>query len=177
MQSEWALHYESWVISDGEPHRNVGEVFDWFAIAFWTEEGLVGSEQKSRSAVPAGDYNYRVVAEVTYRSEKACVIDFGLKAAASADRLPPDCGVGEYVTGEIHLNLPLCTEIIPDEVSKDLAHTWRVKRISADLTPYIAHPENPRFFYRDATQIRYEETSSTESLRASSYVLHCSEVH
>lgn len=159
------------------PHRSVGEVFDWFAVAFWTEECLVRTEQKSRSAVRVSDYKYRIVAEVTYLSEKACIIDFGLKATASTDRLPPDCVAGQYVSGEVHLNFPLCTEIMPDQVSKALAHTWRVDSISADLTPYVAHPENPRFFYRDNSRIRYEETSSTESLKASSYVLHCSEVH
>ena len=176
MQSQWNLHYESYVISDGEPHRSVGDEFEWFTIAFWTEEPLVRSEQTTRSAVPAADYRYRVVAEVTYLSEKACVIDFGLKATSSADRLPPDCGIGTYVTGEIHLDLPLCTEMMPEEVLKTLTHTWRVNRISADLTPYIAYPQNPRFFRRDSSRVKYEETSSTESLKADSYVLHCSEV-
>ena len=37
---EWNLHYESWIIADGEPHRRVSESFDWFAIEFWTEERL-----------------------------------------------------------------------------------------------------------------------------------------
>jgi len=96
------------------------------------------------------------VAEVTYRSEKACVIDFGLKAASSSDRLPPDCDIGEYVTAEIHLDLPLCTEMMPDAVLKTLTHTWRVNRISADLTPYVAYPENSRFFHRDASRIKHQ---------------------
>lgn len=87
------------------------------------------------------------MAEVTYFSEKACVIDFGLKASSTADRLPPDCAIGDYVTGEIHLDLPLCTQGMPDVVSKALAHRWRVYRIFADLTLYVAYPDNPRFFH------------------------------
>lgn len=55
MQSQWSLHFESYVISDGEPHRSVGDEFDWFAIAFWTQEPLTGSEQTVRSAVLADD--------------------------------------------------------------------------------------------------------------------------
>ncbi len=176
MTPEWNLSYEDWIIGDGQPHRDVGEVFEWFAVVFWTWEPLEKSDERSRSAVVIPDFKYRVVAEVTFFSEKACVIDFGLRAIASPDRISLPCGVGEYVTGEIRLNLPLCTEITPNEVSKTLIRRWEINRISADLTPYAAHLENPRFFTRDDSRVRYQDVPSTRSVKATDYILHCTEV-
>ncbi len=174
MPHEWNLHYASWIIGDGEPDRSIGEVFDWFALEFWTESRLTMSSERSASAIPVDDYKYRVVAEVAHFSEKACVIDFGLRATADPDLLPPGCTKGDYVTGEIGLDLPLCTPVVPEPVSEK--HRWQVNRISADLTPYVAHPDNPRFFTRDDSRIRYQEVPSTESVRAQTYILHCSEI-
>lgn len=176
MHNEWNLHYASWIIGDGEPDRSIGEVFDWFALAFWSEARLVMSSEQSASAVPVDDYKYRVVAEVTYLSEKACVIDFGLRATAGPDQLPAGCRQGDYVTGEIALDLPLCTAVMPKPVSETLKHRWQVNRISADLTPYIAHPDHPRFFTRDDSRICYQDVPSTESVRTHSYILHCSKL-
>ena len=175
MLNEWDLSYEDWIIGDGEPHRAVGEVFKWFAVSFWTWNPLSRCDDKTRSAVCIPGFKYRVVAEVAFLSEKACVIDFGLRATATPDLLPAACKAGDYVSGESKLNLPLCTDIVPDEVFKTLAHTWKINRISADLTPYITHPENPRFFTRDDSRIHYQEVQSTQSVRASDYILHCTE--
>ena len=44
MPQGWNLHYDDWIIGDGEPDRHVDEVFDWFAVACWTKE----SSQKSK---------------------------------------------------------------------------------------------------------------------------------
>jgi hypothetical protein len=176
MTPEWNLSYEDWLIGDGQPHRAVGEVFEWPAVAFRTWEPLEKSDKQSRSAVEIFDFKYRVVAEVTFFSEKACVIDFGLRATADSDRIFHPCEVGEYVTGEIRLNLPICTEIMPHEVSKTLMHRWKINRISADLTPYIAPPENPRIFSRDDSRVHHQDVPSTRSVKATDYVLHCTEV-
>src|SRR6266481_9210167 len=111
MQSEWNLHYASWIIGDGEPDRSVGEIFDWFAIEFCTEEGLANANEHSKSAVPIGDYKYLITAEVIDISDKACIIDFGLQATSSSDRLPPGCTQGDCVTGQVYLSLPLCTDV------------------------------------------------------------------
>jgi hypothetical protein len=78
MNPEWNLSCEDWIIGDGQPHRDVGEVFKWGAVGFWTWEPLEKSGEKSRSVVVIPDSKYRVVAEVTFLSEKACIIDFGL---------------------------------------------------------------------------------------------------
>jgi hypothetical protein len=175
MRSEWNLYYPSWMIADGEPHRAVGEIFEWFSIEFWTVKSLERTDERRKSAIPVADYNYQVVAEVAYLSEKACVIDFGLRAIRTPDLLSPECGQGDYVTGKVSIGLPLCTKVVPAEVSKTLMRKWRVNRISADLTPYVRRPDNPRFDFRDETQIQYQEVESTTALKAQTYILHCSE--
>jgi len=116
------------------------------------------------------------VAEVVHLSEKACVIDFGLRAIAGSDLLATGCIEGDYVAGEVWLNLPLCFEIAPESVLLSLRYRWKVERISADLTPFVAHPDNPRFFTRDDSRVRYEEVTATSSIKAHSYILCCSEM-
>jgi hypothetical protein len=164
------------MIADGEPHRKVGEIFEWFSIEFWTVKNLEKTDDRHKSAIPVADYKYKVVAELTYLSEKACVIDFGLRAIRTADLVSHLCKHGDYVTGMVNIGLPLCTEVVPEEVSKTLTHKWRVNRISADLTPYISRPDNPRFYFRDETQIQHQEVESTTALRTHAYILHCSEI-
>ena len=87
MPIDWNLQYPSWMIADGEPDRETGESFEWCAVEFWTEGVLESTDERSKSAVPVADYNYRVVAEVVYLSEKACVIDFGLRAIRTTEWL------------------------------------------------------------------------------------------
>jgi hypothetical protein len=176
MPSEWNLYYPSWMIADGEPHRKVGELFEWFSVEFWSEERLERTHERRRSAVPIADYNYQVLAEVAYLSEEACVIDFGLRAIRTPDLLSPECKQGDYVTGNVKIGLPLSTEMVPPEILNSLTHKWRVERISADLTPYVSLPDDPRSFYRDKTQVRYREVDSTSDYGADAYILHCSEI-
>src|ERR1700734_790535 len=126
-----------WFEEDGQPDRGTGEIFDWFALTFWSGEMLTVAYERQRLAVPVGDNQYRVVAEVTYLSDNICVIDFGLKATSDSNLLPPGSTQGDFVTGEISLNLPLCTEVVPDEVLKALVYAWKVDRILADMTPYV----------------------------------------
>src|SRR5581483_143165 len=102
MPSEWNLHYARWVIDDGEPDRAVGESFAWFAVEFWAEGGPVAANgANERKATPVGDFQYRVTAKVACVSEKAAVIDFGLRAVGPRDNLPLDCRTGDYITGDI----------------------------------------------------------------------------
>jgi hypothetical protein len=176
MPAEWSLYYPNWMIADGEPHRRVGEIFEWFSVEFWTVETLEGTDGQFKSAIPAADYKYQVVAEVAYLSEKASVIDFGLRAIRTPDLLSPQCKQGDYVTGKVSIGLPLCTEVVPEEVSKTLAGRWCVNRISADLTPYVARPDNRGYYFRDETKIQYQEVESTAALRTHTYILHCSEI-
>ena len=136
MTTEWNLRYDAWIIGDGEPNRDVGEVFDWYAVEFWSVEGLATVEAKSKSAVSIADYEYRVVAEVVYLSEDACIIDFGLRVIAHTRICVPGCRQGDYVAGNVSIGLPAIIENAPNALLKTLEHRWRVNRISADLTPY-----------------------------------------
>ena len=79
MELEWNLRYARWVIEDGQPDLHVGETLKWFAVAFGAEDPLVRTTVSKSSAFPVDDYRYRVVAQLTYLSESACIIDFGLK--------------------------------------------------------------------------------------------------
>jgi len=92
MPSEWNLHYARWVIDDGEPDRDVGESFRWFATEFWSEVALVLAKGAHEiSATPVADFQYCVTAKVAYVSARAAVIDFGLTAIGPRDLLPPEC--------------------------------------------------------------------------------------
>jgi hypothetical protein len=170
MNCEWHLHYDGWVIEDGQPDREVGEAFDWFALSFRSEDERLGvADEGVKSATAVDDFQYMISGEVIYLADNCCVIDFGLNAAGSADNLPTGCATGDYVTGTIRIELPLCIALVPQEILLRLRYKWTVRKISADLTP-------DNGFARDKSQIRFEEVLGTNLLKARSYVLHCSEV-
>lgn len=173
MLSERNLHYERWVIDDGQPERRVDEDFDWFSVEFWPANTLRKAPESATSAFAVSDYRYHVVAELVFLSQKACVIDFGLRAIGYADSISPECKRGDYVTGEVGLGLPLCTEIVPAEILKSLEHRWQVNGIHADTTPYVPRPQNPRVLFRDESRIQFEPVQATASLRTRVYILHC----
>jgi hypothetical protein len=169
MPNEWSLRYDEWIIGDGEPDRSVGDIFDWFAVEFWSQEGLAKVNEDARSAIAVPNFEYKVSAEVIHLSEKACIIDFGLRAIGLRATLPAGCQEGDQVEGEIGIGIPLCTEVVPIGFLK--GYRWRVNRISADLTPLL-----PGTGMRDYSRAEYQLVSSTESVKAHSYILHCSEV-
>ena len=69
MLSDWHLHYFRWVIGDGEPERDVGEVFEWFAVSFWSSTPMVRADERAKSAILTADYLYRVNGEVAFVRE------------------------------------------------------------------------------------------------------------
>jgi hypothetical protein len=174
MQPEWNFHYPRWVIEDGQPNRHLGEIFTWPEIEFSAK--LVKVLEQPKSAIPFGDYLYRVVAEVTYFSEQACIVDFGIKATSFSTSLTAGCKLGDYVAGDVALYHSLNCIVLPDEAWKTLAYMWRVNGISADLTAYLPHPDDPRHLVRDDSHIHYEAVSSTDSLHTHTYILNCSEM-
>ena len=177
--SEWNLHYARYVIEDGGArNRAVGACFDWFAVEFRSEGMLVAANCPTKiMATPIADFQYRVTAKVIYLSNETSVIDFGLSAIGRRDLLPSECNEGDRVSGDIAIGLPISTDIVPEEVLRNLKRRWHVNRISADLTPYISHPDDPsgKWRVRDSSRVRYEQVSRTDSVITSSYVLHCSE--
>lgn len=139
------------MIGDGEPHPGIGEVFDWFAIEFWSDEPLTITPRRTRSAVPTGDFQYPVTAEVVFIAEKnAIVIDFGLLAISVLANVQPEVCIGDFVSGEISIALPLCIEPIPDYLITRMGRQWRVDGISADLTAYSVGR-------RDIARISYKQ--------------------
>jgi hypothetical protein len=171
MNPEWNLHLLRVVIDDSEPELRVDDVFEW-PISFWSDMTLIRTVERTKIALPVANNYYRVNAEVIYVSQdpkqEACILDFGIKAISelggiSGVPLPPGCKEGDYVTGEVRLDLALCTAVHPHH----LVHRWRVNRISADLTDFCYYPG-------DLLEVRYQETSGTDAVRAGSYVLHCS---
>ncbi len=158
------------MIGDGEPHRAHGEVFNWFAVEFWSEERLAKTPRSTRSAVLGQDYRYCVTAEVIFLvKNKSAVINFGLLAIGNINDLPPDICVGEFVTGEIGIGLPLCIEPVPDKLILKMGRQWQVEGLSADLTPRTHG-------IRDSARIAYKEVISTQETKALDYVLHCKEL-
>jgi hypothetical protein len=51
--------------------------------------------------VPVSDFQHSVTAQVVHVSEKACVIDFGLRAIGALQLVPLQCAEGDYLAGDI----------------------------------------------------------------------------
>jgi len=174
---EWNLYYARWLLSEGEEDRRVGEVFDWFALDFWTPKGLVKSERRLKAALTAPDYFYRVSAEVIHLSKDACVIDFGLRAAGHSDQIPTGCKEGDYVSGEFRINLPNCVLSVPKELIATMGHKWRVNGIVADMAQWVSSDDNSHPPYWERSEIPYQEVkSTTDSGKCRGYVLRCTEL-
>ena len=174
MQIEWNLHLLRGVIDDGNPEFHVGDVFNW-TISFWADAVLLRSAETSKTAVPIANNSYRVNAEVIYISQDltqaACILDFGIRVISESGGLlgiplPPGCREGDHVTGEIRLELPFGTDITP----YDLRHRWRVNRLTANLADFSLYPG-------DRCGFDYQDVAGTDSVKAGSYILHCSNLN
>jgi hypothetical protein len=126
------------MIEDGCPDIECGQILEWPALEFSSESTLAITKTKSRGAFEPDHHRYSVTAEVIYLSDTASIMDFGLNAIGRRGLLLPECRLGDFVTGEIYVEFPLCTEIVPDQVFASLAYGWNVVSILADLTPHIA---------------------------------------
>ncbi len=157
--ADWTLHYPAWLIADGEPDFKVGDVFDWFAVEFWSEKPLTKTSETERSATQADDYRIRVSGELVFLSKKAVVIDFGLMAIGNVDKLSPGVGLGDFAVGEISIGFPLCIDPIPHDVILKLGRQWRMNSISADLTPYGYHSQS-WIWYLSRFNVRYSNVST-----------------
>ena len=168
--SEWYLHYPSWVIGDGEPDFAVGDVFDWRMVSLWRDESLTIATQRTKQALPCSDFCYRIVGQITYLSKDGCVIDFGgLQAVAPFDVLPSGSCQSEYVSGVVTLLLPLVTEFGPDIPLS--VQRWKVKRVFADLTPYVQGTEGGLAL--DRAHRRNVQIQATSEISTHTYILEC----
>src|SRR5262249_1538943 len=149
----WNIWYPEWMIGDGLPDRDVGEEFIW-EVEFNPNEQLTKAIERRKTAVPIPDYRYRVTAELDCQSEQACVIDFGLKVIGEASLIASECRPGDSVTGELVLCLTHGRVLPAEKTLEFVSRKWRVDAIQADITPYISLPDNPKFFFRDASRIK-----------------------
>jgi hypothetical protein len=170
----WNIHYQRWIIDDGEPERESGEHFEWPLMSFFSVEPLTAAATPARSASELDDYGYEIAAEILHLSANAVAIDFGLIAFGYRNSVPGECQVGDYVTGTIKLFfVHYCWPSLPDRILESMNHTWRLNGIWADTTPYRRLLENSRAFVRDSENATYERTNSTREKKARSYVLQC----
>jgi hypothetical protein len=174
MALEWNIWYPEWMIGDGLPNRSVGEEFSW-EVEFHPSQQLTKAVEQRKTAVPIPEYRYCVMAELVCLSEQACVIDFGLKVVGEADSIASECRPGDYVTGEVVLSLTHGCVVPAEKTLEFVSRKWRVNAIQADITPHISLPDNPQFFFRDESRIKYQSVWSTGDIRTHAYVLHCSE--
>ncbi len=119
MPSEWSLGYPRYMIDDGCPHVATGQQLQWI-VEFWTEGTLAISEEIVKKASEIVDHQYRINGEVVYLSDTASVIDFSLRAISKRNILPWNSKQGDFVCGDVSLGLPLCTEVVPEEVLASL---------------------------------------------------------
>lgn len=180
MSLEWNLHYDRWVIDDGTtPELDVGDQFDCLQVKCWSENALVpANSSQGISANPISDFKYCVNGKVIHVSDDASVIDIGIAVLGHRDLLPRECRNGDFVTGEIGIGcgIPRWTEHVPEDVLFEVKRTWRVNRISADLTPDVPRPEDSRWLERDSSRVRYQEVAATHSVNVRSYILHCTQL-
>jgi hypothetical protein len=184
MSQHWNLSFPAYLIWDGWGHIRVAQKLASRGLEFGTTQQLQIATGRHKSAIHATHFGYLATAEVLFRSEKACLIDFGVIAIRTADVLPNRAAVGDYVTGEIGLSIDRTT-VVPEEIESSVPqYRWEVEKITADVTPYIPHPANSRVLVKDESRLRYREVQATsdvcglpttESVRGG-FILHCKQI-
>jgi len=173
MSSMWSVHYDRWIIDDGEPEREIGERFRWPVVAFASPDRLAHTTSQVRSAAGVDDYCYEVVGQVVHVSSNAAVIDFGLRAVGASDSLPTGCELGEYITGRVKLFFQHWCYPLPDDIFESMEQEWSIEMMLADMTPYRSGNETGTWLIRDEQNLTYEQVSSTREKNAKAYVLQC----
>jgi hypothetical protein len=161
MSHNWNLYFSSYLIWDGWGHIRAGQELRSIGLQFWSRHSLRNTIDSVKSAIPVRGFEYSVGAEIVFRSDNACVIDFGLKAVNTPDSLLDGANRGDYVVGEICLSLDRSI-LLPEEIEFSFPHyKWQVQGITADVTPYISHPADRRALVRDESRLQYVEVQST----------------
>jgi hypothetical protein len=176
---KWHLGFPEYLIGDGAyPELSRGQEIDSFALEFHPRSLRIVPPGPKEARLVAG-CEYRVVAEILYAVDRACVIDFGLRAACDlAGRdVPEGIRAGSFIAGEIYIGIPLCIPVIPEQLSLTLKHKWRIEGIGANVTPLVESVSSSglKFRHYDASRTAYEEVSATNT-GAMNYVLHCEQL-
>jgi hypothetical protein len=175
---KWHLGFPSYLIADGAyPELSVGQDIDCFALEFHPRSLMVVSPRPKETRLVLG-CDYSVVAQILYVSDKACLIDFGLRAACSLPGrdVPKRAKVGGHVQGFIYVGIPLCIPQIPEHFKPTMKYKWHIGGISANVTPLV---ESKSVFWAkqktqeyDKSRMAFKEVDSTNA-GAMDYVLHC----
>ena len=173
---KWNLGFPANLVADGEyPVLSRGQEIDSFALEFHPRT-LRSVQAAAKQATLSVGCDYRIVAQVLYISDEACLLDFGLLAVCSLPGrdVPRDVRAGSYVAGVIYVGIPLCIPTIPEQFMGSLKHRWRIESISANITPLVEtiNSSGQKFRRYDESKIAYEGAESTNT-GAMDYVLHC----
>jgi hypothetical protein len=175
---KWHLGFPSYLIADGAyPELSIGQDIECFALEFHPRALKVVSPRPNETRLVIG-CDYSVVAEILHVSDKACLIDFGLRAACSLPGrdVPKRAKVGDYVEGVIYVGIPLCIPQIPEHFMPTIRHKWHIGGISANITPLIESKSvwwsGPKTRQYDKSKMAFKEIGSTNT-GAMDYVLHC----
>jgi len=93
MAQHWNLFFPAYLIWDGWGHISEGQELPSHGLEFGAAQPLLTSTDRRKSAVPAADFGYSATVEVVFRSDKACLIDFGLIAVGKPGLLPNEAGL------------------------------------------------------------------------------------
>src|SRR5580704_12146361 len=121
MSQNWNLYFDSYLIWDGWGHIRVGQELRSIGLQFSSRHSLRNTTGSVKSATPVRGFEYSVGAEIVFKSDNACVIDFGLKAVNTPDLLLDAANRGDYVVGEICLSLDRST-LLPEEIELSFPH-------------------------------------------------------
>jgi len=164
MPEHWNLFFSDYLIYDGWGHIRVGQEIASSGLDFWSAHPLLISTDRRKSAIPLPAFRYSVSAEVVFRSDKACILDFGLFAFGTPDLLPDGAKIGEYVTGNIGLGIDRSIAVSKDIERSIPKYKWRVDGITADVSPFIPFAKNSPTLVRDDSRLRFEEVQSTSTI-------------
>ena len=148
----------TWLSGNGKPSSQPASDFE-----VWSCPGILCRETANHDLAESLRIRDRCILitniELTRRSfsfrKRIAMLDAGLRASVTRCHSVKMHGKATTSTGDISLGLPLGTEIAPHEVLDTLRHKWHVNGIDADLTPYISHPKEPKYYFRDESRIRY----------------------
>jgi hypothetical protein len=173
---KWNLGFPLYLIADGEyPELSAGQEIECAALEFHPQT-LHVSPHGLKEAKHSSGCDYRVTAEILYISDKACLIDFGLRAVCSLPGrdVPKTTRTGDHVQGLIYIGIPLAIPQIREQFMPSLKHRWRIENISANITPLIESVSlsGRRFRHYDESRTSYENVDSTNT-GLLDYGLHC----
>jgi hypothetical protein len=173
----------AWIVQDGNyPDFTVGQRTR-FALEFYAES-IRSSPAAIRSFAGVQPARYNASGIITYATEEAWVVDFGI-LAFSESKPPSIATVGASVSGEFSIGIDpffyferLCK--IPG--FPELRYDWRVDSILLETTPWLSTRDatGRKVLCRDDSRTSYREVDKTDAWHDDdgngNYVLNCTRI-